>query len=53
MTQVFIEFIKEMINHQEELLKKPKMVKENYVAPELYENRVDSSKIIEKEKTDS
>ena len=53
MTQVFIEFIKEMIDHQEELLKKPKTVKENYVHPEEYENRVDSSKIIEKEKTDS
>ena len=42
-----------MIKHQEELLKKPKMAKENYVDPEEYENRVDSSKIIEKEKTDS
>ena len=53
MTQVFIEFIKEMIDHQEELLKKPKMAKENYVAHEEYENRVNSSKIIEKEKTNS
>jgi hypothetical protein len=42
-----------MINHQEELLKKPKTAKENYVDPEEYENRVDKSEIIEKEKTDS
>jgi hypothetical protein len=53
LTQVFIGFTNEMIDHQVELLKSPKMAKENYVDPEEYENRVDNSKIIEKEKTDS
>lgn len=42
-----------MIKHQVELLKKKKTVKENYVDPEEYENRVDKSEIIEKEKTNS
>ena len=53
LTRVFIGFTNEMIDHQVELLKTPKMAKENYVDPKEYENRVDNSKIIEKEKTDS
>ena len=52
MTQVFIKFTIEMIDHQENLLINPRTGKENYVAPEVYENRVDNSEIIEKEKTE-